>query len=1558
MKNLRQAVMEKHICKFSLAAILFFAGCASVSAQGLTSLNISQDPLFLVGPPVPPRAILNISNDNQLFFNAYPEYADLDGDGSPDLGYNNDFDYFGYFDVAKCYTFNDTTKRFVPASITTDHKCTGLAGDWSGNFLNWLTMARIDTVRKILYGGKRVEDTTALTVLERTYLPNDAHSWVRYYDGDDIAAFTPLKPNTSSSVTSPSEVSIAAPPSGERNDDDYRRTFAVTGWDSSDVQLGDQVEIVLSTDDDTWMRGVVRSRNLKDSPPTVQVQVTSSNNPSSLEGARGGWTITNRTRRGYSFCNTTVSTADSQDVTDPPLLRVASGNYSLWTANERWQCRWEEEKSRTGHSNMQVGGLDFSNGNDVTASNLWANSENPIKAEVGASTSDYEVRVEVCVAGLVGSEDCQEYGTDILKPVGLLQEFGGTGSAGLRFGLLSGTYSKNLSGGVLRKNIGSFSDEINAETGQFITPTSGESIVKTLDSFRLIGYNHGTGVYSGAGDACGTGVQKSQMQDGKCMNWGNPQAEIFAESLRYFAGLPANSAFSFSGTDDQLPGLIEATWVDPVDPVEWCSPLTVLQFNSSVTSFDDNAVTTGLPDLTSLDTFTNKVGTGENLNGASVFVGNDNRLCTAETLSGLSAFTGICPEAPNQDGTYDIAGLAHYAWTNDLRTDVQGTQNVKTFGVSLAPAVPRIEVPDPNGSGVPVAVLLPACENKGDGGLRCALADFKIIDQDTESGTGSFFIQWDVHEWGSDFDMDINGTLSYKLSGNQLTVTTETWSVSSSRATGFGFIISGTTQDGFHAYSGINNYSMSTSIAGVPACNDCEVTDPPVSHSFTIGEATAELLREPLFYASKWGGYDQAKNFPTDPLSWDADEDGLPDNYVLAADPAALKSALVKTFQQILALSDRTSISTESSRVREGSLLYRAEFSSEDWSGDVKAINPFSQIVQWSAGTEMPTERNLIASSTSGGESFNALSSTSDVRTKILGSVAEDAFGADFDPSNNDGDASALLAYIAGDDALEGTRFRERETVIGDIINAELKYSGPTNEGWIRLPEDEGGGVDGYGQYVDCLKQDEDDFDPENAPEGCTAGRNNAVFVGSNAGMLHAFDADTGEELFGFIPRAVQSELWRLALPSYTDSGQKRAFVDGQVVVADAFDGTDWATILVGGLGAGGRSVYALDVSDPQNFDEDDVLWELTAEEDSRLGHVFDRPRIVRLENASGTGTWAAVFGNGYGSADGQGYLFAVDLFTGSTLDVVSVPATTIEIGKGNEKETVALQSGLSAPAVLSKLGGLSAEAIYAGDLAGNLWRFDVEDGKLLSPVKVFEDELRRPITAPPTVARGSRGEINVFFGTGKLFEVGDSVVAAENEPIQALFRVVDSGTLLTTADLGSNSIISKEGGGRTITISDSSANGWYVPLSVDSAATGERILRQMPISAGRLIVRSYEPNDDACVAGGIVRSYPLDAISGALASGQDGELEVLEREGAPSGGSGVVILEDPISGTEPTEPPDPPDLESGDTPTDLTGILESRDAWCPDFGFYDLDGNFISLGTICDGRQAWRQIQ
>src|SRR5262249_9516843 len=156
-----------------------------------------------------------------------------------------------------------------------------------------------------------------------------------------------------------------------------------------------------------------------------------------------------------------------------------------------------------------------------------------------------------------GTERCKQYPSGNYKPIGLLQQYGDVDL--IQFGLMTGSYAKNLSGGVLRKNVGTFRDEVNTTTdGTFVTPAIPPAsprslssaapppgIVNTLNYLRLYGYNYQVGGYAtAAADSCS--AQRVNIVEGNCTSWGNPMSETYFESLRYFAGNSPTPVFTYA----------------------------------------------------------------------------------------------------------------------------------------------------------------------------------------------------------------------------------------------------------------------------------------------------------------------------------------------------------------------------------------------------------------------------------------------------------------------------------------------------------------------------------------------------------------------------------------------------------------------------------------------------------------------------------------------------------------------------------------------------------------------------------------------------------------------------------------------------------------------------------------------------------------------------------------------------------------------------------------------------------------------------------------------------
>lgn len=1354
----------------------FFSKTGCVSIVGLLSLSVvhsvmsaapAQTPLF-VTLPVKPVMMLNMSNDHQLFFKAYDDYSDITGDGNVDTSYVHSYDYYGYFDSSKCYVYSGG--RFAPQKDETGGKY--CSNKWSGNFLNWATMTRMDAVRKILYGGYRHIDTATETVLERALLPNDAHSFTKYYNGPDLARLTP------------STVSSGVP---------------------------------------------------MEKPETEAT--------------------------GITICNTTNPSNRSQysqNVTDAPQMMVAKGNYSFWASNERWQCRWGQG----------------ANGNDSEETGIYAYGASPTTS---ARLGDFNVRVKVCVSQeLVGEEKCQAYGSR-LKPTGLLQKFGANG--GILFGLITGSYGKNKSGGALRKNIGLISDEIK-EDGTFKVPASGNSIIKTLDLLKIYGYNYSDGVYN-SGDSCNWAL--TSFNNGSCSNWGNPQAEIYLESLRYLAGRSQKFAVDDSS---RIAGLKTAAWVKPITNDNYCAPLNVLQFNASTTSYDGDvaelANNTGDIGLASVSSATNIVGANEGIHGGTFLVGqtagNNDKLCTPKTVGSLSEVKGTCPDAPRLEGTYQIAGIAHHARSEGIVingvSEANKKQVVRTFGVALAPAVPKIEIPVP-GKDTQKITILPACRNHlhfnqtalTGTPTNCAIVDFKVFDSETTEvngntvNSGKLYVNWEDSEQGGDYDQDMWGIINYEVSANDVTITTQVIAQSTGDAMGFGYVITGTeSDDGFQVHSGANGFRYGASCSTAASCTchasggtqTCNLSN-PTSKTYAVGTSAASTLEQPLYYAAKWGGYSKAlqeeaeKEGATSTLNELIEQNNAADSYFFATNPRDLETALEKAFQQILEQAGTaSSVATNSTRLVEGANFYQALFDAKDWSGVLKSMvrSGGDWVENNSTANNLGGSRKILTAN----EARTALvgfewGNLSDWQKEQL--LDEEIEGDDAYNNAADERAKKRIEWIKGTTiAGDGVITRATRTkLLGDIVNSSPVFSGNKSPRYSQLP---GAAGSSYANY-----------DKKNSK---------AIFVGANDGMLHAFDADTLNEIFAYIPTAVYPKLAQITRPDYgTAANQHQFLVDGSLYVGDAYLNGGWKTILFGSLGAGGRSVFALDVTNPL---APTLLFELDQSDYPQLGYVLGQPAIVPLAN----GRWAAVFGNGYDAS--TSHLFVIDLEN----PLSPTHSRVIDTGAG---------TGLSTPALLPNRYG-QIEYAYAGDLKGNLWKFDLSsntpsewDISYGKPLFQAKDKNGRPqpITGGITLGVNDLRDsaIMVYFGTGKYFEPGDNAVYnAAVDPQHSFYALVDvdGGITYTGRDQKLHKkTISGAGNTRTVTgemnkittgdvvtyenaVDWSAKDGWYMDFPIG----GERVITKPVLLMDRLIFNTVIPSQLACDYGG--SSWALELVA------------------------------------------------------------------------------------------------
>ena len=586
------------------------------------------------------------------------------------------------------------------------------------------------------------------------------------------------------------------------------------------------------------------------------------------------------------------------------------------------------------------------------------------------------------------------------------------------------------------------------------------------------------------------------------------------------------------------------------------------------------------------------------------------------------------------------------------------------------------------------------------------------------------------------------------------------------------------------------------------------------------GDELEEMLDYPLHVLADAGGTSRA---------FDAD------------DPVSLDETLDAIIGRLVddASGSRAAVASSSTELTEGTRVFQGRFDPVDWSGDLRALDPRDLSVEfWSASDEMPDwqVRNIF---TFVPEDFDD------------GTIVEQRGGTPFlwndlsaDQRSWFNDDPHILEYLRGDRSREGL-FRERSSVIGDIIHSRPAFQGPgLNFGY----EDAD-----YLAFLDA-----------------NANGRQAVYVGTNAGMMHAVNPATGEELFAYVPNLTLPQMKRLVDPRYSH----RFMVDGQQSLGHArFADDAWRTVLLGTLGAGERGIYALDVTEPDSFSESNVLWELGAADSENMGHVLGEVTIARLQAG---GPFYAIFGNGYASPSGRTVLFVVNVETGTIVQQLILD------GGSN--------GGLSTP-VFRADDNATIIAGFAGDLDGRMWKFvpnATNDGfeVAFDGEPLFQAGPGQAITAKPTVGRHPDGGSMVFFGTGRFFQVGDNTFGSD-EPLQSAYGIRDEvNGLPVDAPLNRGNLLMQEfigegelEGLRVRATSDRSIGdlpGWYLDLEL-----GERIVSKPVLVDGRVEFATLTPETDPCGAGGTSSLFALTALTGgrpaspAFEIGDDGKIPV-----------------------------------------------------------------------------------
>lgn len=463
-----------------------------------------------------------------------------------------------------------------------------------------------------------------------------------------------------------------------------------------------------------------------------------------------------------------------------------------------------------------------------------------------------------------------------------------------------------------------------------------------------------------------------------------------------------------------------------------------------------------------------------------------------------------------------------------------------------------------------------------------------------------------------------------------------------------------------------------------------------------------------------------------------------------------------------------------------------------------------------------------------------------------------------------------LVAFLRGQSGNEDQNgntnryYRDRTHALGDIVSSEAVY--------VKTPRT---------TYADP------GFAAFKAEQSANPGM---VYVAANDGMLHAFDAETGQEHWAYVPTMVMPKMFNLASTNY--GNDHKFLLDSTPVVDYAYIGGAWKTILVGGLGAGGAGYYALDITDPTT---PKGLWEFkqkttacattTAQAvgqtaDCDLGYSLGNPVVTKLEN----GTWVVLLTSGYNNTtpgDGKGYLYVLDAASGAIINKIGT-------GVGSTGTITGVCSTAPCPSGLAKIAAWvdnpdinnTTKRVYGGDLFGNLWRFDINDS-LGAPG--YDAQLLAILTGPtgtlqPVTERPELGESNgialVLVGTGRL--LGDS---DKSDPTQtggnrqSFYAIKDPLTATGWGDIRAAGLVqqtltvdastqSRSGTNRSVTLAN--VPGWFV----DFPDNGERSYTDPALALGTIIFTTNLPTGTACSSSGQSFIYFFDFRTGTPVAG------------------------------------------------------------------------------------------
>jgi len=1016
------------------------------------------------------------------------------------------------------------------------------------------------------------------------------------------------------------------------------------------------------------------------------------------------------------------------------------------------------------------------------------------------------MNVQVCASAALKEDNCVKYGS-VYKPEGLMQSYSGK----LRYAAMGYLNDGNVlrDGGVLRAGM------------KYVGPTQPVP-GSTATANSLAEWDGSTGVMASnpnsadaaatAASAIGAGAPSNfTITQSGVMNYLNkfgyyassyktydPVSELYYAALRYFKNLGNVSSYSSlsGGSSSTIPA-----WLDGFPVVStWTDPIVYACQKNFILGIGDANThrDANLPGSTLVPKSGQEPAVPSEVTADHTIAGGSG-VATAtnmvDTLENGTTTLGSTYISTGRYDTYYVAGMAYDAHTSDIRSDLADAQTISTYWLDVLENATYI--------------------SKNEYYYATKYGGFALPDSVQAAGgtnTNKSTLQPYATSNATNTLTMSSGTLSLALTSG----TNALWHTNSDRCSGSSLCSSSNTSGDYR-----------------------------------------------------------------------------PDNYFTASNADVMKASLTSAFQKIAAeasAANGTSLSTPSvNTTSSGSVTYGATYDPGTWTGKVTAstisfasdgtptITPaWDARALLSAGTVTASTRKIVTCCTSATSPGLAFTSTAMSGTTVIDPAAT-AYGTYFAQvpgvSSSYQSSANFLAYLRGDTSQEvanGGHYRTRSYRLGDVVNSKPTAVGAPNQGYFDSANP------GYSTFKSTYSS-----------------RATVVYAGANDGMLHAFGGSTGastsgQELFAYVPSlvygdsstATTSGIATLGNPTFThhyfvdatpaefdvdlvntyaSSAQKATSATRSMCTASqSSTATNWCTLLIGGLGKGGKGYYALDITDPASWTSEanvaaKVMWEFT---DAHMGYSYGTPTVVKTKKWG----WVVVLTSGYNNDDGVGYFYFVSPSTGALLERVATPSgstsSPINMGQNTAYEPDYTDG--------------TADSIYGVDLLGDVWRLDVTaaSGNYPSPTKIatLKDASNnaQPITTRPLIERDPSSSARyVLVGTGRL--LGDSDINSAR--VQSFYAIIDGTT--SSGGFFADNALPTSSKKFPVTRSDLNGNtnlvagitaaagtiGWYFDLPVTSGIA-ERVNVDPAVTAGVIAWAGNLPNGSACSPSGTGEKY------------------------------------------------------------------------------------------------------